>query len=77
MDNSKDIDVEMNMYKLTEISENYLQIFGSLLQYNRDQPALTDDDNIIDFPFNDDSSLSFKYKKDIQLVGNEMIAQIC
>ena len=74
MDNAKDIDVVMNMYNLIEYSENYSQGPGSLSQYYRDQPALNDDDNIIGFPVNDDTSFSFKYKK-IQLSGQEMMAQ--
>ena len=55
IDNSKDIDVAMDKYNLIEYSENYLQ--------NIIQPALNDDDNIIGFLVNDDTSLSFKYKK--------------
>ena len=59
------------MYNLIEYSENYSQRPGSLSQYYRDQPALNDDDNIIGFPVNDDTSFSFKYKKNtIVTAGN-------
>ena len=63
IDNAKDIDVVMNMYNLTEYSENYSPTSGSLWQYYRNQPDLNDDGNIIDFAANDDTSLSFKYKE--------------
>ena len=63
IDNAKDIDVVMNMYNLTEYSENYSSTSGSLWQYYRNQPDLNDDGNITDFAANDDTSLSFKYKE--------------
>ena len=53
----------MNMYNLKEYSRNYLQTSGSLWQYNRAEPPLNDDGNIVNFSFNDDSSFSFKYEK--------------
>ena len=53
----------MNVYNLIEYSENYPQTSESSWQYYRNQPALNNDDNIIDFPANDDTSLLFKYKK--------------
>ena len=62
IDNAKDIDVLMNMYNLIEYSENYSQTYGSSWQNYRDQPALNNGD-IITFPVNYDTSLSFKYKK--------------
>ena len=37
IDNAKDIDVVMNMYNLTEYSENYSQKSGNLWLYCRDQ----------------------------------------
>ena len=53
----------MNIYNLIKHNENYLQTSGGLWLYYRDQPALDNNDNIIDFPVNDDTSLSFKHKK--------------
>ena len=49
----------MNMYNLIDCSENYLETSGSLWLYYRDRAALGDNVNIIDFPVNDDTSLSF------------------
>ena len=64
----------MNMHNLIEYSENYSQTSGSLWLYYRDQRALDNNGNIIGFPANDDTSLSFKYKK-MKLAGQEMMAQ--
>ena len=51
------------MNNLIEYSENYLQTSGGLWLYYTDQTTLDNTGNIIDFPVNDDTSLSFKYKK--------------
>ena len=42
IDNAKDIDVVMLMYKFIENSHNYSKTSGSLWQYYRDQPHLND-----------------------------------
>ena len=63
IDNTKDIDVIINRCNLIEYSENYLQTSRRLWQYYRYEPALNDYDSIIHFPANDDTSLSFGYKK--------------
>ena len=42
IDNAKDIDVVMPMHNLIEYSDNYSKTSGSLWQYYRDEPALTD-----------------------------------
>ena len=55
----------MNMYNLIGFTENYSQTSGNLWQYYRDQPALNCHNNIIDFPVNDNTSLSFKHDKKI------------
>ena len=47
----------MNMYNLKEYSKNYMQTSESVWQYYRDQSALSDDVNIIDFLVNNDTSL--------------------
>ena len=67
VDNAKETDAVMNMYKLTEWNENYSQTSGSLWRYYRDQPALNNDGNIIDFPVNNDASLSFKFHLNFHL----------
>ena len=61
IDIDKDIDVVMNVYSLIKYSKNYSQTSGILWQYYRDQSGLNNDGNIIDFPVNDDTSLSFIY----------------
>ena len=61
-DNSKNIDVVMPMYNLIEYSDNYLKTSGSLWQYYRDEPALTNAGGLADFPGN---SASFKLKQKI------------
>ena len=63
----------MAMYNLIEYSGNYLKTSGSLWQYYKDESALNNAGNIIDFP-NDNNSASFKFKqgqnstKDIQIM---------
>ena len=61
--NTKVIDALMNMYNLIEFTENYSQTSGSLWLYYRDQPALDNNENFINFPVNDNTSLTLKYKK--------------
>ena len=60
------IDGLMQMYKLIEYRDNYLQTFGSLWQYYRNKLALNDNGVTIDFSDDTDSSL-FNLK---QKVGN-------
>ena len=52
----------MPMYNLIEYSKNFSKASGSLWQYCRDEPALTDAGAIANFPGN---SASFKYKQKI------------
>ena len=49
------------MFNLIECGKNYSQTSGSLWQYYWDQLALNNDDNIIDFSANNDTSLLFKF----------------
>ena len=51
------------MHNLMEYSENYPETSGILWKYYRDQAVSNVDGNIIDFPANYDTNLSFKYKK--------------
>ena len=53
------------MYILIEYSDVYSKILVSLWQYYRDEPALNNNHNIIDFP--DNYSVSFKFKQ--QIIG--------
>ena len=54
----------MPIYNLIEYSDPYLKTSGSLWQYFRDEPALNDNGEIIDFPA-DNNSASFKFKQRI------------
>ena len=62
IDNAKDINLEKPMYDLIEHRDYYSKTSGSLWQYYRDGPALTDVDGLDNFPGN---SPSFKFKQKI------------
>ena len=64
IDNAKDIDIVMPMYNLIEYSDNYSKSSGSLYQCYRDEPFL-DNNDIADFPADNNNSASFKYKTKI------------
>ena len=61
-ENAKNMDVVVPMYNLIECSNNYSKTSGGLWLYYRDEPALTDDDTLYNFPGNNDS---FKCKEKI------------
>ena len=52
------------MYNLIDYSDAYSKTSGSLWQYWRDEPALNNDGEIIDFPANNNNAL-FKFKQQI------------
>ena len=54
------------MYNLIEYSDAYSKTSGSLRQYYRDDPALDNNNNIIDFPANNNNSILFKFKQQIK-----------
>ena len=71
VDYAEDIDIVMPMYNLIEYSNGYSKTSGSLWQYYRDEPALGGNDNIIDFPADNNNSYSFKFKQQIRgQIGN-------
>ena len=49
VDNAEDIDIIMPMYNLIEYSDNYSKTSGSLSQYCKDIPTVTNNGNIVDF----------------------------
>ena len=51
------------MYNLIEYSDAYSKASGSLWQCYRDKPALGDDNEIINFPANNNNISSFKFKQ--------------
>ena len=53
------------MYNLVEYSDTYSKTSGSLWQYYRDEPALDNNGNIIDFSDDNNNSASFKFKQKI------------
>ena len=62
IDGAKEIDVIMPMYSLTKYGNNYSKTWGSLWQYHRDEPALTNASIIDNFP---GKSTSYKFKRKI------------
>ena len=53
------------MYNLIEYSEAYSKTSGSLCQHQRDEPALDNNGNIIDFLDDNNNNASFKFKQKI------------
>ena len=53
------------MYNLREYSDAYSKTSGSLRQYYRDEPGLDANDDIIDFPPNNNNSASFRFIQEI------------
>ena len=53
------------MYNLAEYSAAYLKASGSLWQYYGDEPTLENNGNVIDFPDDNNTSASFKFKQKI------------
>ena len=65
VDKAQDIDIAMLMYNLIEYSHFSSKTWGSLWQYYRDEAALDNNNNIIDFPASSKNSISFKFKQQI------------
>ena len=70
IDNAKEIDVVMPMYNLIDYSNNYSKASGSLRQYYRDKPILTNTDAIASFHAADNSA-PFKFKQKITGVTDD------
>ena len=59
------------MYYLMEYSGTYSKISGSLWQCYRDEPTPGNNNNITDFPANNNNSVSFKFKQQVTIkTGN-------
>ena len=65
VDDAHNIDVVMSMYDLTEYSVIYSKASGGLRQYYKNELALCDKGNIIDFPGNRNNNISFRFKQQI------------
>ena len=55
----------MPMYNLIEHSDAYSKTSGSLWQYYRDEPAVDNNKNIIDFSANNNNSILLNFKQKI------------
>ena len=62
--NTKDIDVVISMYNLWEYSNNCSKKLWSSFHYYRDEPALNNDGDVVDFADNNTAD-SFKSKEKI------------
>ena len=65
VDDAKNTVIVMPMHNLIEYSDAYSKTSRSLWQYYRDEPALENNFNIINFPANNNKSISFKIKQQI------------
>ena len=55
----------MSMYNLIDNRDVYSKTSRSFWEYYRDEPALDNNNNIIDFPADNNNSASFKFKQQI------------
>ena len=62
IDNAKDTDIVMSIYKLIEYSDNYAKTTGSLWQYSKDIPARNNNEIVIFAENNLTDSFNFKVK---------------
>ena len=63
VDDAEDFDIVMLMYNLIEYSDVHFKAPGSWWWYYRDEPALDNYNNIIDFPANKNNSILLKFKQ--------------
>ena len=71
IDSAKYLGIIMPMYNLIENSDNYSKTSGSLWQYNKDIPAVNNDNAIVDFTNNNlTDSFHFKVKMTGQTGNN-------
>ena len=63
IDDGNDIVVVMPMYNFVGCSDIYLKTSRRLWQYYRDEPALDNNNNVIDSPVGNNNSISFKLKQ--------------
>ena len=65
VDDAQDIDVVMSMYNLIEYTDIYSKTPGIVWQYYRDVPNLDGTNNAIDFPSDNNNSISFRLREKI------------
>ena len=61
VDDPNDIDIVMSVYNLIECSDRYSKTLDSFWQYYKEEPALDNNNNIVDFPANKSNSVSFRF----------------
>ena len=61
IDDAQDVDIVMPMCNLIAYSDIYSKTSGSLWQYYTYESTLDDNNNIIDFPNDNNNSISFKF----------------
>ena len=61
LDDAHDIDAVMPMHSLIEYSDSYSKMWETLSQYDGDEPTLNNN-VIIDFPADNNNSISLKFK---------------
>ena len=62
-----DIDIVIPTHNSIEYSDTYSKTLGHLQEYYRDEPALKDNGDIIDFPNDNNNNILFKFKQ--QIIG--------
>ena len=65
IDDGQKTDVVMPIYNVIDYSGAYSKTSRSLWQYYRDEPALDNKGNIVDFPADKNNSASFKFKQKV------------
>ena len=65
VDDTQGIDIVMPIYHLIEHINAFSKISWSFWQYYRDEPALDNNNNIVDFPAKNNNSTSLKLKEQI------------
>ena len=65
VDDAQKTDIVMPMYNLIEYSDADSKTSGTLWEYHRDEPAIDNGGNVIDFPANNNNSAPFKFKQQI------------
>ena len=65
VDDTQGIDIVMPIYNLIEHSNAFSKISWSFWQYYRNEPALDNNNNIVDFPAKNNNSTSLKFKEQI------------
>ena len=64
INHTKDLDIVMSMHNLIKYSNNYSKSSGSFWKYQKDEPSLNNDSNIVDRPGN-----SVLFKPKVKITG--------